>query len=162
AHEVEAFHDSVRRWVAGRSPDDVRKAWHFRLVEVFKGNADPERLALHAEAAGLTEEAADAYSRAAARALAGLAFERAVELYRRARGWRPAGPGLLAGLADALAQAGRGAEAARAFLEAAAADEGRAFELRRRAAGLFLTSGHIDEGRAALADVLADAGLDFP
>jgi hypothetical protein len=160
--EVETYHDSVRRVVASRFNDEARRDLHRRLVEAIRGRAEPERLALHAEAAGLIEEAAEAYASAADEAMAELAFERAAALYRKCLALRPSRTGLRASLAEALAHAGCGAEAARACLDAAAANEARAFDLRCRAAGLFLSSGHLDEGFAALAEVLAAVGMSIP
>src|SRR5262249_11501771 len=63
-------------------------------------------------------------------------------------------------LGEALALAGHAAAAA-AELQAVAlgADPAQALDLRRRSALLLLSSGHVDEGMAALRDVAASVGL---
>src|SRR5262249_23828008 len=66
-------------------------------------------------------------------------------------------------LADTLAHAGRGADAGRAYLEAAAgAPPEQALDLRRRAAEQFLRGGHVDEGLAAVREGLDEIGLSLP
>jgi len=67
-------------------------------------------------------------------------------------------------LADALANAGRGADAARAYevAAAAAAEPVKGLRLRRRAAEERLRAGYIDEGLAGLSGCLADLGLRLP
>jgi hypothetical protein len=101
--------------------------------------------------------------RAADQASAALAFDRATRLYRlslQLSHGDPSTPARRAKLANALEQAGRGAESAQAYLEAA---EGQSEEveldLRRRAAEQFLRSGHVAEGMEALERVLGAVGL---
>jgi class 3 adenylate cyclase len=71
--------------------------------------------------------------------------------------------GRYAQLGDALAVAGRGAEAARAYLAGVGAvGAARALDLRSRAAGQLLRSGHVDEAFAIFADVLREVRLRMP
>ncbi|MGZ3428704.1 MAG: hypothetical protein ACXVCV_18755, partial [Polyangia bacterium] len=66
-------------------------------------------------------------------------------------------------LAEALANAGRGPEAAAAFLEAnRGAGETEASELQLRGADQFLRSGHIDEGLDAIKSVLDGLAVTVP
>jgi tetratricopeptide (TPR) repeat protein len=127
--------------------------------------ADPEALAIHFHGAGDDEQAARHAAAAAHQAAEALAFDRAVRLFRLALklGPREGARGLRVRLGDALASAGRGAEAAQEYMgavEGAAAAE--ALDLQRRAAQQLLASGHIDEGIAALRQVLASEGLRLP
>src|SRR5205814_5092344 len=101
--------------------------------------------------------------KAAAQAAETLAFDRAARLYRLSLEYRPEARELRIKLGDALANAGRGAEAARAYLsarEGASAVESRI--LQRRAAEQFLFSGHVDEGRAHMGQVLRALDMDLP
>src|SRR6185503_7913678 len=95
------------------------------------------------------------------------AFERAARLYRQSLELHPAPPVeervLRVRLGEALANAGRGAEAAAAYLAAAqGAGAGEAVDLERRAADQLLRAGHHDEGLAALRGVLQRQGLRLP
>jgi hypothetical protein len=167
--EVETYHDRVRECVVASLAPAARQEHHQRLVTTFAGReqTDQEFLAIHCEGAGELARAGMHYARAAARASRGLAFDHAARLYRRAlelcaeEGGRRRD--LQIQLGDALVNAGRGAEAAQEFLQAAdTADTGEAVELRRRAAEQLLRSGHIDSGIEVLQGVLAAVGLRLP
>ncbi len=86
--------------------------------------ADAQALALHFAEAGDRERAARYTSLAADEAAEALAFDRAATLYRDALALAPSGSAarqqLAVNVAETLASAGRGAEAARAYQEAAA------------------------------------------
>src|SRR5262249_43325482 len=105
--------------------------------------------------------------RAAAQALDALAFDRAAENYREVLRMGPESRvqerHLYIKLGNALANSGRGAEAADAYL--AAVEGGTAAEtldLQRRAAEQLLRSGHVDRGLSVLNAVLARVGLKMP
>ena len=86
---------------------------------VARGSDDCEALFEHYRGAGDVENASIQASRSAAKASAALAFDRAASFYRHALALTPAspsGPAWKEGLADALANAGRPAEAARAYV----------------------------------------------
>ena len=94
------------------------------------------------------------------------AFNRAADLYQHAvadapdavtaRQWRIA-------LGDALAHAGRGAEAARAYLAAVdGASVGERLQLQQRAMGQFMRTGRFDEGLATLREILPAIQLKWP
>jgi hypothetical protein len=174
AEEVETFHDRVGEAIASAIPKATLAARHHALAEALERDedVDPERLGMHLRAAGHAERARAYIERAANDASATLAFERAVRLYRvalecssPARSARAPNDeqALRAKLADALANAGHGGEAGRAYLAAipgAPADE--VLDLRRRAAEQFLRSGHIDEALPTVEEVLAEVGLKIP
>ncbi|MFI5297897.1 MAG: serine/threonine-protein kinase PknK [Polyangiales bacterium] len=161
------YHDRVRRAVASSLDGDTRRQRHARLAIALDASTDasPEALVLHFEAAGEIDRAADAAVAAGERAVAAYAFDQAASWFAHAITLRPAldKTPLARSLGDALANAGRGAEAAAAYLRAAphcnAAD---ALEMRRRAAEQLLRSGHIDDGLASIRDVLGTVGLTLP
>src|SRR6185503_3266478 len=120
----------------------------------------------HYLGAGDGENASIQASVAAAKAATALAFDRAAFFYRHALALTPTSSAAREwseGLADALANAGRPAEAAEAYLRAAAgADHTRRVELQRRAAEQFLIGGHIDRGLDLIRAMLAGMGVRVP
>ncbi len=164
---VETYHDRIRETVVdGISP--ARQAeLHVRIARALElsGRPDPEALAFHYGAAGDVSRAARFAAEAAERAAEALAFDRAAALFRRSRELEhdvATAARLAASLGDALANAGRGLQAAEAYLEAASArglKAAEALDLRRRAAEQLLRSGHIDEGLAAIGGVLDEVGM---
>ena len=163
---LEVYHDRIRESIAAHIPPDTARLYHRRLGEAWEasGRGDPEVVATHYEAAGQTDRAAHFASLAAARAEDALAFDRAARLYRWVIDLRAHPPDeqrrLWTKLGDALANAGRGDQAALAFLAAAArSPTDEAADLERRAAEQLLRIGKIDEGVAVLRTVLGRVGL---
>jgi len=172
---IEPYHDRVRETVVAHLDATARAERHRQLARTFEeiGGADPESLAVHWRAAGERERAGRYLVKAAERAERALAFDRAARLYRDALALLPpADPdarGFRVRLGDALANAGRGGEAAEAYLAAAASDgvrdELRASEdrdLRRRGAEQLLRSGHFDQGLEVLRATLLAVGMRIP
>ncbi len=128
---------------------------------------DAEVLADHYRGAGDTSPRCEYYSRGADQAAAALAFDRAARLYRIALEIHP-GPEiqtqvLWKRLGDSLANAGRGAEAAQAYLKAAElATAAETLELKRLASTQLLISGHLADGMALLRTLLGPLGLSMP
>ena len=164
--EIETYHDRIREAVT-RTLDEARKSHlHRRLALALEGSgrADPETLAHHYHGAGDRQMAAKFAGEAGDQAQEALAFDRAARLYRIAAGHEAFAAAearvLQVKLGEALSNAGRGAEAARAFLRGAeGAMAARALELRRRAAEQLLISGRIDEGLETVRAVLASIGM---
>jgi eukaryotic-like serine/threonine-protein kinase len=163
---IEVYHDRIRELVLEAMSPERLQAHHAGWALALEGRpeADPEVLAVHLRGAGRTDHAARALAVAADRAAHSLAWDHAARLYRQAidlagggsPSWRP-------DLARALANAGRGPEAAEAFLEAAAvADGDERGDLQREAAEQLLCSGRMDEGFDVLTQVLADVGVHTP
>jgi hypothetical protein len=170
---VEVYHDRIRETVVGRlAPEGVCRC-HRRLADALEREADPnpEDLFAHYLGAGESGRAARYGLDAADRAARAMAFDRAARLYRQLLDLEVEGVErweLLARLAEAQANAGRGVDAAQSFERAAVAlaarapDAARVLALRRRAAEHYLRTGHLDEGIATTRDVLARVGVAFP
>ena len=166
---IEPYHDKVRAAVRRNLPPAQLRQCYERLAVAVEssGAGDPEALAVYWHGAGDPARGAGHALVAAARAAKALAFDQAARLYRTALEWHPVdgneGRDIRARLADALAQAGRGGEAADAFRAAAGMATGaEQMELRRRAAEQLLLSGHVDDGLAEVGSVLASVGLKLP
>ncbi len=168
ADRIELFHDQVRRAVLVNLGSEQRRAYHERLALALEGTpgAAPEALAIHWGGAGESERAFGYTRIAADQAARALAFDRAARLYRRCLDLLPAGSregvAIRTQLGDALVHAGRGAEAANAYVAAAQEARTGVVELNARAAGQLLRSGHVDSSIEVLRRALEGLRLGLP
>jgi serine/threonine protein kinase len=166
---VETYHDRIRETAARRlAPEQLRRVHESLAVSLEMTNRpDPEALMVHWQGANKPDRAAKYAAVAAARAAEALAFDRAADLFRfslqRLGADDPSRRDLQTQLGDALANAGRAPEAARAYLDAAVgAPLPEGLELERRAAEQLLTSGHSSDGRRVAGSVLKAVGFTLP
>ena len=165
---LEAYHDRIRELVTRLVTHPRAVSLHRDLAHALlaRGAADPEDLAFHFRAAGARDEAADAAARAARRWAEALAFDRAAALYQMALDLRatdhPEVGALAVGHADALANAGRGAEAADAYLRAASRLPEQHLSLTCKAAEQLLQSGDVRRGKIVVKELLATLGWSVP
>lgn len=164
---VECYHDRVRETVVRETKPEDARAIHVRIADAMTaaGDVDPETLLLHFQAAGLPDRAAEYAIASAEKAARALAFDRAADFYRIALDLSSGeqARALRVELANALAHAGRGADAAAAFLGALdGATDAEQVELRRQAAEQLLVSGHIDAGIREIDAVLRRVGVRLP
>jgi len=167
---VESYHDRVREAVVAALPADQLATRHRRIALALERSpsADPEALAIHFAGAGDRDSAARYAEAAASRATESFAFDRAARLYRMALELGVdrdphARRTLVVALGDALSNAGRGLEAARAYLSAGeSVQRADRLDLQRRASRQFFRSGHLDEGIDTIAEVLASEGMQLP
>jgi serine/threonine protein kinase len=168
---LEPYHDRVREAVLDAMDAAARLAWHKRLASALEASplarARPELLLWHLEAAGENARAAELASEAAHRAVSAGAFDQAASLFalalrgshvdaQRARALRVE-------MGQALANAGRGAEAAEAFLDAARdAEPAIRLSCHRQAAEQLLSVGELDRGLEILRTLLGDVGVKMP
>jgi hypothetical protein len=162
--EIELYHDRIRETVSKHISPSVLQSHHHRLALALEttGRVDPETLSTHFAGAGILDRASSYAESAAVRAVHALAFDRAARLFRVALDLHPSGAEqrLRVQLGDALANAGRGSDAARSYLAALnGASSSEAIELQRRAALQLLISGQITSGIAVLRTVLSELGL---
>jgi tetratricopeptide (TPR) repeat protein len=175
ADAVEPYHDRVRESVVARLGAEERRDLHARLGKALEdsGGADAEVLAHHFHEGGDPRRAGRYATRAADQAQAAYAFERAARLYRLALELDAGTPAqkrrLQLGLAEALACAGRGQEAAEVYLHAAGGGasgaevpEAERLELRWKAAEQLLIAGRTDAGVVEMRTVLRSIGIKMP
>jgi hypothetical protein len=130
SERIETYHDRIREALAARIASDAIRRIHADVARtlVDSGSGDCEALFEHYRGAGDADNASIQAGLAAARVGAALAFDQSAFFYRHALALNPASasaPAWREGFAHALANAGRPAEAADAYLEAAAgADHG--------------------------------------
>ena len=168
-HTLELYHDRIREAIASQLDPKKVTQIHRRLAQAIeaRGIDDPEALFEHYLGAGERVRAATHAATAAKKAATALAFDRAAAFYRRALELAPARDAELVdlkrGLAEALVNAGRPAEAAQAYLDVAQLTSARhSLDFKRRAAQQLLMGGHIDEGLDLIRSVLAAVGLNYP
>ncbi|MEI7892745.1 MAG: AAA family ATPase [Myxococcales bacterium] len=165
---IEPYHERVAFTVCQHLSDEAKRRQHEGLAHALdRADADPVTLAAHWTEAGEEPKARACLVRAADAASKSLAFDRAARLYRLALRRGDLGMTsqryLEAKLADALTNAGRGAEAAAVRLSLAHdADPLEALDLRRMAAEQLLSSGHVDDGLATLREVVRAARIPYP
>jgi len=166
---IEPYHERVRGAVVACLSAPQRAAYHKRLALALEASRwpDGEALSLHWARAGNRSRAAKYAVAAAHQATEALAFDRAAACWERALELTPEGDpkqrALRVRLGEALANAGRGALAAKAYSAAAdGAQPAEALDLRRRASEQFLRSGRFDEGIVAVREVLGLLGLSYP
>ncbi|AKV03022.1 serine/threonine protein kinase [Labilithrix luteola] len=168
---VEPYHSHVREAVLGSLDEAQRRLFHRELADTLLREPEPDADALvdHLVRAGDEPAAARFADIAAERAAKTLAFDRAVQLYRLALSLQTKTAGrhrLRARLGDALANAGRSAEAGDAY--ASAARDARmtapseAKDLEREAAEHYLRGGRFTEGIERLRRVLDSVSVPYP
>jgi eukaryotic-like serine/threonine-protein kinase len=164
--EIDTYHDRIRESILSGMAPERRRDHHLTIAATLEseGLRDPEVLTVHYRAAGDDGRAAAYAIEAGDRAAGALAFDSAAEFYAMAIALHAtATEELLTKLADALANAGRGAEAAHYYLQAAGlTGDGVALELRRKAMECLLRAGHVDGGLRLIRDVLDAVGLGLP
>ncbi len=165
AARIEMYHDRIREALASGLDRDEARAIHADIARILLplGSDDPEALYGHYREAGDAEHASAQAILAGRKADTALAFDRAAAFYRSALELTPANPDAArwkVALAEALTNAGRPADAADVYLDAAAsAARLQQIELQRRAAEQLLIGGHIDRGMTVIEDVLRALSL---
>lgn len=164
----EMYHDRIRETLLSLLQPSTMEAHHLRLATTLRTMSypDPEVLAIHYRGAGRYPDASRYFALAGDQSVRVLAFDRASALYRLAieLGFHEAAGsrGLRIKLGDALANAGRGGEAAAEYLAVAIDDSAESLDLRRRAAVQYLITGHVDQGLETLRGVVGAVGMKIP
>ena len=160
---IEPYHDRIRETIVEAIDTSAAPDWHRRLAAAWEasGLATVETLVTHYRGAVDPVRTTEYAVRSAEAADEALAFQRAADYYRllievdgcRRVRW-------LTRLGDALANAGRGREAAAAYLDALPdASSGDAIDLERRAAEQLIRAGHLDQAEQVLGSLLPRIGV---
>ena len=154
---IEVYHDRIREVVKTKIPSETQQHQYRRLASALEssGCSDSGRMAIYFHRGGDVARAGEYAVAAAEDAAEALAFDRAAQFYRLALQARDPDDmqnvELRSELANALVNAGKGAEAAAEYLSASELTQGvRTLVLKQKAAEQFLRSGHIDNGLALL------------
>ncbi len=166
---IETFHDKIRETVREKMPQERVRRHCIALADHLESSIEPdvEFLADLYRRGDMLEKSGEYYLQAAAIANRSLAFNRAVEYYRHALSQltfsRPREIEVRRQLGDALANASRAAESAEQYLAAGLLSDGdERASLHQQAALRWLTSGHVDQGVAALKVALEAHRLPWP
>jgi hypothetical protein len=169
--ELEPYHDRVREAVHSSMNDKQRLAWHRRIIYAFEASplarVRPELLLRHLDAVGEGGRAAEIAIMAAQRAVAAGAFDQAASLFglalRTGNYDAQYNSALRVVMGQALANAGHGHEAARAFMAAAEdADPATRMDCHRQAAEQLLMVGELERGLEILSELLREVGVQMP
>jgi predicted Ser/Thr protein kinase len=168
---IEPYHDRVREAVRDGMADDKRLALHKRLAYALEASplarSRPELMLVHLDVAGEHARAAEVAVAAAQRAVTAGAFDQAAGLFGLALRSGHLDPvrsrALRIAMGQALANAGRGHEAAEAFLEVARdADPALRLDCHRQAAEQMIMVGDLERGLESLVELHADVGVAMP
>jgi eukaryotic-like serine/threonine-protein kinase len=168
---LEPYHDRVSEAVLASMSDKQRLTWHKRIIYAIEASplarVRPELLLRHLDAAGESGRAAEIAIAAAQRAIAAGAFDQAASLFALALRTGDYDAQYMCELrvlmGQALATAGRGHEAAHAFLMAAEqAGPATRLDCHRQAAEQLLMVGELERGLEILSELLADVGVKMP
>lgn len=164
---LDTRHDRIREVTIGTTPPDRRAVVHAQLADrwIAAGDVEPARIASQLRGANRLAEAGLYLEEAAHRASASLAFDAAASLLQEALALASSERrgALEVSLALALANAGRGAQAADIYSRASlGADAATASSLRWRAAEEWLRAGFVDRGLAMAGEALDGLGMPMP
>ena len=168
---LEPAHDRVRETIVAAIPGELARGSHMRIAETLlaRPDPDPDALVHHLRHGGDRQRARVFALVAAERAESTLAFDRAAAHLQLVLELGDATSSDRSQLHErhgiALANAGRGGDAAEAFERAAetgSGDPSRELMLRRRAGELTLRSGRIEVGMQRMDRVLRAVGVSPP
>jgi len=167
---VEPYHGRMRSAAVVRQSPEQLKAAHERLARALEGSKHgaPHVLAELWRGAGDPERGGELALKAAEHAVGAFAFDRAATFYEwaleRPSATKTEQHQIRVALGEALAKAGRGAQAAAAYRAAArtAPDVEEELDLERRTAEQLLRVGEFDAGIAAVRQLLQRVGLSWP